>query len=93
MSQVFVGNGRASLPERSESPSAGSGVFANNLRLYTSLAHTPTPPESWLRLCLYAPVGTPATAPNFTPCASGPQAVTTATSAATTPAVIPSAKP
>jgi hypothetical protein len=70
-----------------------SGIFANNLRLYTSLAHTPTPPESWLRLCLYAPVGTPATAPNFTPCASGPQAVTTATSAATTPAVIPSAKP
>ena len=93
MSQVFVGNGRASLPERSESPSAPAEYSQIILRLYTSLAHTPTPPESWLRLCLYAPVGAPATAPNFTPCASGPQAVTTATSAATTPAVIPSAKP
>jgi hypothetical protein len=48
--------------------------LSNNLRLYTSLAHTPTPPASWLRLCLYAPVGAPASAVNFTPCASGPQA-------------------
>src|SRR5271166_282067 len=44
-----------------------SGVFANNLRLYTSLAHTPTLFQT-MRL-------------------RPPQAVTTATSAATTPAV------
>jgi hypothetical protein len=93
MSQVFVGNGRASLPERSESPSAAAE--------YSQIIcdFTPVSPTRRHRLnpgCGYAsmpPVGTPASAPNFTPCASGPQAVTTATSAATTPAVIPSAKP
>jgi hypothetical protein len=41
MSQVFVGNGRASLPERSESPSAAA-EYSQFATLHQSRPHADT---------------------------------------------------